>query len=64
LAGVPTRRSPFWLKATTDGVVLAPSAFSITFGFCSHLIANSVKRMRGKKEITGTVFKGTSPFPP
>jgi len=33
LAGVPTSSSPFWLKATTDGVVRAPSEFSITLGF-------------------------------
>ena len=33
LAGVPTRSSPLGLNATTDGVVRAPSAFSMTFGF-------------------------------
>src|SRR5918992_4430198 len=32
LATVPTRRSPPWVKATTDGVVRAPSAFSTTVG--------------------------------
>src|SRR4051794_17581788 len=32
LATVPTRRSPDWANATTDGVVRAPSAFSITVG--------------------------------
>ena len=32
LAGAPTRRSPLSVKATTDGVVRAPSAFSITVG--------------------------------
>src|ERR1700755_2291566 len=32
LATVPTRRSPLSVKATTDGVVRAPSAFSITVG--------------------------------
>src|SRR2546421_1738405 len=31
-ATVPTRRSPPCVKATTDGVVRAPSAFSITVG--------------------------------
>jgi hypothetical protein len=30
LAGRPTRRSPCFVKATTEGVVRAPSAFSIT----------------------------------
>src|SRR4051795_10184195 len=32
LATVPTRRSPPWVKATTDGVVRPPSAFSMTVG--------------------------------
>src|SRR5215207_1658202 len=32
LATVPTRRSPDWVKATTDGVVRPPSAFSMTVG--------------------------------
>src|ERR1700691_2803071 len=32
LASVPTRRSPEAAKATTDGVVRPPSAFSMTVG--------------------------------
>src|SRR3954453_23476436 len=32
LATVPTRRSPPWVKATTDGVVRPPSEFSMTVG--------------------------------
>src|SRR3954453_12641994 len=32
LATVPTRRSPDWANATTDGVVRPPSAFSMTVG--------------------------------
>src|SRR4051794_16751453 len=32
LATVPTRRSPELVKATTDGVVRPPSAFSMTVG--------------------------------
>ena len=32
LATVPTRRSPLLAKATTDGVVRPPSAFSMTVG--------------------------------
>src|ERR1700757_3076003 len=32
LASCPTRRSPFSVKATTDGVVRAPSALAITTG--------------------------------
>src|SRR3712207_5540428 len=31
-ATVPTRRSPDWVNATTDGVVRPPSAFSMTVG--------------------------------
>src|SRR3954464_11844438 len=31
-ATVPTRRSPPWVNATTDGVVRPPSAFSMTVG--------------------------------
>lgn len=34
-AGSPTSRSPFSVNATTEGVVLAPSAFSITLGDCA-----------------------------
>ena len=32
LAASPTRRSPFLVNATTDGVVREPSAFVITTG--------------------------------
>jgi hypothetical protein len=32
LAAAPTNLSPSFVKAMTDGVVLTPSAFSITFG--------------------------------
>src|SRR5208283_3790933 len=39
LAGWPTRRSPSSRMATTDGVVRAPSAFSITFGVLPSMIA-------------------------
>ncbi len=34
LAGSPTRRSPLSVKAITEGVVRAPSAFSMTRGVC------------------------------
>ena len=34
-AGRPTSLSPLSVNATTDGVVRAPSAFSMTLGFCS-----------------------------
>src|SRR5215471_4858972 len=39
LAGWPTRRSPSSVKATIDGVVRMPSAFSITFEFLPSITA-------------------------
>ena len=39
LAGCPTRRSPSSLKATIDGVVRMPSAFSITFAVLPSITA-------------------------
>src|SRR5215213_6883312 len=39
LAGWPTRRSPSSVKATMDGVVRAPSAFSMTFGVLPSITA-------------------------
>src|SRR5580700_10474479 len=38
-ASWPTRRSPWGVKATTDGVVRAPSAFGITVGLPPSLTA-------------------------
>ncbi len=39
LAGWPTRRSPSSVNATIEGVVRAPSAFSITFGVLPSITA-------------------------
>src|SRR5512137_487130 len=39
LAGWPTSVSPSALNATIEGVVRAPSAFSITFGFLPSITA-------------------------
>ena len=39
LAGWPTSRSPSSMKATTEGVVRAPSAFSITLGVLPSMMA-------------------------
>ncbi len=36
LAGRPTSRSPLSVNAITEGVVRAPSAFSMTRGVCRH----------------------------
>ena len=41
LAGAPTSFSPSLVKATTDGVVLLPYAFSMTFG-----VPPSIKAMQ------------------
>ena len=38
-AGAPTNLSPSAAKATTEGVVLAPSAFSMTFGVLPSITA-------------------------
>ena len=38
-ARIPQRRSPSFVNATTDGVVLEPSEFSMTFGFLPSIIA-------------------------
>jgi hypothetical protein len=39
LAGCPTRTSPVSVKATMEGVVRAPSAFSITFAWLPSITA-------------------------
>ena len=39
LAGCPTRRSPSSVKAMIEGVVRAPSEFSITFGVAPSITA-------------------------
>ena len=39
LAGVPASLSPSAVKATTDGVVLEPSAFSNTLGVLPSIMA-------------------------
>src|SRR6187401_1726527 len=41
-AGCPTRRSPSLVKATTDGVVRAPSLFSMTLGFPPSMTATQL----------------------
>src|SRR5215468_6863067 len=38
-AGKPISRSPSFVKATIDGVVLIPSAFSMTFGWLPSITA-------------------------
>jgi hypothetical protein len=41
-AGSPTSLSPVFVKATTEGVVLAPSAFAITVGFPPSMTATQL----------------------
>src|SRR6185503_7422426 len=41
-AGWPIRRSPSFVKATTEGVVRAPSLFSITFGLPPSMTATQL----------------------
>ena len=41
-AGSPTSLSPFLVNATTDGVVLIPSAFGITTGFPPSITATQL----------------------
>jgi hypothetical protein len=40
-AGAPTRRSPSFLKATTEGVVRPPSAFGMTTGSLPSMTATT-----------------------
>src|SRR5688572_22325435 len=42
LAGWPIRRSPSLVKATIDGVVRAPSEFSMTLGFAPSMTATQL----------------------
>src|SRR5215212_9118706 len=42
LAGWPIKRSPSLVKATTEGVVRAPSAFSMTFGLPPSMTATQL----------------------
>ena len=42
LAGSPTLRSPFFKKATTEGVVLRPSSFAITTGSLPSITATQL----------------------
>src|SRR3954462_13443186 len=41
-AGWPIRRSPSLVKVTTEGVVLAPSLFSMTFGLPPSMTATQL----------------------
>ena len=62
LAGAPTRRSPPSVNATTEGVVRAPSAFSITVGSPPSRTAMHelvVLRRRLRRELVG---RGLVPF--
>ena len=51
LAGNPTSLSPFSVKATTEGVVRAPSEFSITLAVCSQQGATRHHKDVGKLSV-------------
>jgi hypothetical protein len=57
LGGLPTRRSPSFVKATIDGVVRAPSAFSMTFGWLAFHDGHA--RVRGAKVLIPRDFRPT-----
>src|SRR5205085_7037644 len=56
LAGWPIRRSPSLVKATIDGVVRAPSAFSITLGLPPSITATALLVVPRSIPITLAIF--------
>lgn len=56
LAAAPTNLSPSLVKATTEGVVLAPSAFSITLGVLPSINATQELVVPRSIPITSPVF--------
>src|SRR5689334_20171669 len=62
LAGWPTRRSPFFAKPTTDGVVRAPSAFAMTTGSPPCMIATQELVVPRSIPITFSAAIFKSPF--
>ena len=60
LAVIPISRSPSLLNATTEGVVLAPSAFAITIGSPFSMVATQLFVV--PKSIPITLLICSSPF--
>lgn len=60
-AAAPTNLSPSLVKATTDGVVLEPSAFSITLGVLPYIIATQELVVPRSIPMTGPVFLEEKP---
>jgi hypothetical protein len=60
LAGMPTRTWPSFVKATIDGVVRIPSAFSITLAWPPSITATQEFVVPRSMPIT---FAGISQFP-
>src|SRR3990167_1437118 len=56
LAGWPINRSPSFVKATIDGVVRAPSEFSITLGFPPSITATQELVVPRSIPITFAIF--------
>jgi len=55
-AGWPIRRSPSFVKATTEGVVRAPSLFSMTFGLPPSITATQLLVVPRSMPITFAIF--------
>ena len=68
LAGWPTSRSPSSVKATMDGVVRAPSEFSMTLGCVPSITATQELVVPRSMPITlpmvGSLFVSRSSRPP
>src|SRR4051794_18520861 len=67
LAGWPINRSPSLVNATTDGVVRAPSAFSITLGLPPSMTATQLLVVPKSIPMTLAIFYSlflTAPFGP
>src|SRR4051812_10574981 len=56
LAGWPISRSPSFVKATTEGVVRAPSEFSMTFGLPPSITATQLLVVPKSMPMTLAIF--------
>src|SRR3954451_16348298 len=63
-AGWPIRRSPSFVKATTDGVVRAPSLFSMTFGLPPSITATQLLVVPKSIPMTLAMFPYPSSIAP
>src|SRR5947209_10056658 len=63
LASCPTRRSPVFVNATTEGVVRDPSAFGITVGCVPSITATTELVVPRSIPTTFAIRKTTFPSP-